>query len=212
MNSIEALIRKTIRRLQLVEGFTGQVKAQQDAILAMLRGGGRSITEEIDSIPGRRIFYTLSDRIDFTLDDDGLRGEPGLFQVSQDGPFIMTHYPVVAWKPNAPDTADNFGQWSPVGSWPLPTQQAGAGQDRIDISYEIVDGGNQRNFQNEAVGPVLSRPDNIVPLPVPTLWSPNSIIQFFPTYENILFSDDPEVDTTGGQLYMGLPGYRIVSM
>ena len=203
--------KKLLGRVRAYETVAGQIRAQQDAILAMLRGGGRSITEEIDSIPGRRIFYTLSDRISFTSAEDGLRGEPLTFQVSQDGPFIMTHYPVVSWLPNAPDNADNFGQWSPVGSWPLPTQQA-ATQDRIDISYEMVDGGNQRNFQNEAVGQVLSRPDNIVPLPVPTLWSPNSVIQFFPTYEDIFFDPDATVDTTGGSLVVGLPGYRIVNM
>lgn len=203
--------KKLLGRIRSYEAVAGQIRAQQEAILAMLRGGGRSITEEIDSIPGRRIFYTLSDRISFTADEDGLRGEPLLFQVSQDGPFIMTHYPVVAWKPNAPENATNFGQWSPIGSWPLPTQQAGANQDRIDISYEVVDGGNQRNFQNEAVGPAVSRPDNLVPLPVPTLWSPNSVIQFFPTYENILFGA-PAVPATGGELWVGLCGYRIVNM
>lgn len=187
-----------------------QLGAQNELLLQLLKGS-RSLTEEMDSIPGRRIFYTLSDRINFTIDQDGLRAEPLNYLVSQDGPFIATHYPLAAWLPNQPAGATNRGRWSPVSSWPLPVQQA-VDQDRIDLSYEVVDGGSQRNFQNETVGPAFSRPDNLVPLPVPTLFSPNSNIQVFPTYEDIFFDPTPAQPTTGGSLFVGFLGYRIVNL
>jgi hypothetical protein len=206
VNDVSALLRKALQKVNFIQ-------AQHEVLLSMLKGQSRSITEEIDSIPGRRIFYTLSDRIPFDTDQDGLRGDPLTFLISQDGPFIMTHYPLVIWKPSAPDDATNLGQWSPVCSWPLPTQQNTL-QDRIDLSYEVVDGGSQRNFQNELVGPVFSRPDILEPLPVPTLWSPNSVIQLFPTYENILFNPDapPFIGTTEGELVVCMLGYRIVNL
>jgi hypothetical protein len=212
-NDLGAVLRKALHKINLLDALAGRIQAQHDVLLSMLKGQARSITEEIDSIPGRRIFYTLSDRITFSLDQDGLRGDPLTFLISQDGPFIMTHYPLVIWKPSSPDDASNLGQWSPVCSWPLPTQQ-NALQDRIDLSYEVVDGGSQRNFQNELVGPVFSRPDIFEPLPVPTLWSPNSVIQFFPTYENILFNPDaaPFVGTTEGELSVSMLGYRCVNL
>lgn len=202
---------KLVRKLSFLDRALARITAQQDVLFQMFKARPKSITEEIDSIPGRRIFYTLSDRVNFTADDDGLRGEPLNYQVSQDGPFVMTHYPIAAWKPNAPDSATNFGQWSPVRSWPLSGQQ-NTDQDRIDLSYEFIDGGSQRNFQNEALGPAFSNPDNFVPLPVPTLFSPNSSIQIFPTYENILFDGTPSTPTTGGELWIGLLGYRIVNL
>jgi hypothetical protein len=132
---------------------------QQDRELAELKGtiqgiikscgeAPRSITEEIDSIPGRRIFYQLSERLSFTISDDGTRGQPMNMLVSQDGPFIQTHYPLVAWKPNLPDNATNFGQWSSVYSWPLPDQER-PDRDFLDLSWELIDQGSQRNFQNE---------------------------------------------------------------
>ena len=82
--------------------------------------GPRSITEEIDSLPGRRIFYNLSGRQSFTITQLGTRNDAISFFVSQDGPFVMTAYPLVMWKANAPATATNLGRWSPVASWPLP--------------------------------------------------------------------------------------------
>lgn len=204
------IIQKAFAKIRQLEQAIAQMSGQHAALFEMFRARPKSITEEIDSIPGRRIFYTESDLIEFTAANDGLRGDPLTYTISQDGPFIMTHYPLAVWRPNAPENATNFGQWSPVSSWPLPTQQ-NASQDRIDISYEFVDGGSQRNFQNEAVGPVFSRPDNLIPLPVPTLFSPNSVIQVFPTYENILFTG-PSVPTTGGLLGFFLPGYKIANL
>lgn len=210
-NELNALVRRLLARQKMMEEQHKKIVEAYDDLREAFEQRPRSITEEIDSIPGRRIFYSLSDRIDFTIAEDGRRGEPLNFLVSQDGPFIMTHYPLVIWKPNSPAGATRFGQWSPVYSWPLATQQA-ADQDRIDLSYEIIDGGSQRNFQNEAAAPIFSRPDYLAPLPVPTLFAPNTVIQFFPTYENILFDPDPATPTDGGQLVVSLPGYRIVNL
>lgn len=187
-----------------------KMAAERDTMLELVKGS-RSITQEIDSIPGRRIFFTESGSVNFTVDDMGQRGTPVNFTFSQDGPFVMTHYPCVGWFPSAPSTATTFGQWSPVGSWPLPTQQ-NTSLNRVDIEYEFVDGGSQRNFQNAAVGQVLSRPDNLIPLPVPTLLSPNTVVQFFPTYLSVLFDGAAEVPTTGGTLVVSLPGYKICNL
>lgn len=169
----------------------------------------RSIQEEIDAIEGRRIESTLSGEVTFTTADEGTRGQPIVLQVSQDGPFVMTHYPLCAWRPTAPDNATNFGRWRPVTSWPLPTQQDGT--DIIDLLYELNDGGSQRLGQNEPRGPLLSRPDNIVPAPIPTLWAPNSAILFVPTYTALTFNATP-VAPTQGTLHVDLIGYRIVNM
>ncbi len=205
------VINSLFRKFQVIEKQHRLISFKYKELLEELKERPRSITEEIDSIEGRRIFFNLTDRLDFTIAEDGLRGNPLSFLVSQDGPYIMTHYPLVAWKPNAPVTATNFGQWSPVSSWPVPLQQS-ANQDSINLSYEFSDGGSQRSFDNEAAAPVLSRPDNLAPLPVPTLFSPNSVIQFYPTFEDIFFNPAPQEPATGGELVVTLPGYRIVNM
>jgi len=194
---------------QLVAG-QNELKAQFKLLLAS-EDGPRSITEEIDALPGRRIFYNLSGRQSFTIAQLAQRNEPVSFTVSQDGPFVMTHYPLVMWKPNLPSTADNLGKWSPVASWPVPVQQE-TNQDSINLSYEFFDGGAQRAFNNELAAPLFSRPDNLAPLPVPTLFAPNANVQFFPTYEDIEFAAGATVATTGGQLVVTLPGYRIVQL
>jgi len=187
------------------------ILSKYEEVLRACENQPRSISQEIDSIPGRRIFYTLGQVQTFDISLNGLRANALPFLVSQDGPFIATHYPLVIWRPSAPATATNLGQWSPVASWPLPTQQRGAQQDCIDLSYEVVDTGSQRNFQNLAVGPIFSRPDLLAPLPVPTLFAPNTTINFIPTYNRIFFGA-PAVPTTGGTLFVGFPGYRIVNM
>lgn len=211
LDQLKAIVGQLLRKQKAMEGQHQQVLDKYEELLKACEGQAHSITAEIDAIPGRRIFYNLTDRIAFTAAQNGLRGNPLKYEISQDGNFIATHYPLVMWKPNAPSTASNLGAWSPVGSWPLPAQQI-TNVDIIDLSYEVVDSGSQRNFQNEASGPVFSRPDNLVPLPVPTLFSPSSVIQFFPTYERIFFNGDAEVPTTGGQLVVTFPGYRIVNM
>lgn len=208
---LEAIIRKLIDKQRNTEDQLRLVLAKYEEFIKSCEDQPRSITQEIDSIPGRRIFYTLGDRQSFDVTQNGLRGTPLSFLISQDGPFIATHYPFAIWKPSAPANADNFGRWSPVASWPLPTQQV-TNQDCIDLSYEVVDSGSQRNFQNEAVPPVFSRPDNLIPLPVPTLFAPNSVIQVFPTFERIFFDPDNTNDTSAGELAICWPGYKIVNM
>lgn len=210
-NETREIIRQLIRRQKAMEEQHRQVLDKYEEFVRACEEQPRSITQEIDAIPGRRIFYNLSDRISFTAAQNGLRGQPLSFLISQDGPFIATHWPLVMWKPNAPATGTNFGRWSPVGTWPLPTQYV-ADLDIVDLSYEIVDSGSQRNFGNEAAAPVFSRPDNLVPLPVPTLFSPNTVVQFFPTYENIWFDPGAATPTEGGELVVTFPGYRIVNM
>jgi len=210
---LAALLRKLADKQKAMEDEQKKILDAYEDFIKACEDTPRSITQEIDSIPGRRIFYTLGDAISFTAAQNGLRGQPLSMLVSQDGPFIATHYPLAIWKPNDPDDATNFGAWSPVSSWPLPVQQV-TNQDIIDLSYEVVDTGSQRNFQNQKVGPIFSRPDNLIPLPVPTLFAPNTTINIFPTYERIFFAAQEEggVDTTGGELYMGFPGYRIVNL
>lgn len=212
---------------QAISTVTGKVNQLQQQLAALKQQNEllgkivaqqpRSITQEIDKIQGRRIFFNLTGRVAFTLADNGRRGQPVLFQVSQDGPFVMTHYPFAIWLPTAPATATLFGLWRPVSAWPLPDQASGGAvpedldEDIISISYELIDSGSQRNFQNEAAPPILSRPDNMVPLPVPTLFTPNAAMQFTPTYERILFNNQG-VPPTEGNLVVCLPGYRIVNM
>lgn len=188
--------------------MVAEARSEYAAFLKACQNTPRSITAEIDSIPGRRIYYNLNQVATFTAADAGLRGAPLNFLVSQDGPFIMTHYPLVMWKSSAPDNATDFGRWRPISSWPLPDQVLDT--NIIDLSYEIVDGGSQRNFQNLPNPPMFCTPDTSLPLPVPTLFAPNSVIQFFPTFEAITFGGSTA--TTAGILSVSLPGYRIVNM
>lgn len=168
----------------------------------------KTVWDEINEIPGRWIESTLSGEITFTAADEGKRSQPINFLVSQDGPFVQTHYPLCIWRPSAPSNATNLGRWRPVSTFPLPDQVVDT--DIIDIMYEMRDGGSQRDFQNEPRGPLLSRPDNIVPCPSPTLWSPNSTILFTPTYLRLTW--DGTVAPTEGTLHVDLPGFRIVNL
>jgi hypothetical protein len=202
-HQLEAILRKlSSRQDKLDTDLRGILKACMEA--------PRSITEEIDALPGRRIFYNLSDEVDFTIEQDGLRGDPLQVLVSQDGPYIMTGYPVLSWRPTAPAGATNFGQWSAIYSWPLPAQDQPL-RDSINLSYELIDSGSQRKFDNEPSAPITSRFDSIQPLPVPTLFSPNTVISLFPTYEDIAFAATA-VPAVGGTLRLTLPGYRIINL
>jgi len=204
MNDVNAVIRKLYARQSAMEKQMAEMAEYVKACSEV----PRSITEEIDSIPGRRIWYMLNARDNFTAADAGLRGTDISITVSQDGPFIATHYPLVTWKPNLPATATNFGAWRPVSTWPLPDQVLDL--DLVDLSYEIRDSGSQRNFQNDPTGPLFSRPDDLKPLPVPTLFAPNTVITFTPIFERIVFQG--AVATTRGELYVGFPGYKVVNM
>jgi len=203
-DQIAALIRghnTAIRNLQ-------QGQAQIIAALNALQSRPRTIQEEIDAIEGRRIEGVLSGEVTFTAADVGQRAAPIVFQVSQDGPFIMTHYPLCLWRPTAPTNATNLNRWRPVSTFPLPDQVVDT--DIIDLLYELNDGGSQRLGQNEARGPLFSRPDNIVPCPIPTVWSPNAAILFQPTYLRLTW--DGTVAPTQGTLHVDLIGYRIANL
>lgn len=185
----------------------GQLRAQIQVLMAQ---GQRplSTAEEIDAINGRRMEGTLSGEIAFDATVAGNKGNPITMQVSQDGPFVMTHYPMVVWRPTAPDNTTNLNRWRPIASFPLPDQVIDT--DIIDIGYELQDGGNQRLLQNSERGPLLSRPDNIVPTPIPTLWSPASVVKFIPYFWSLTWNS--ATPPTAGVLHVDIPGYRIVNM
>lgn len=193
-------------------GAAVQAANQQIVILQQtvgeLASRPRSVQEEIDSLVGRRIESTLDGEVLFDASDLGQRGAPIIIPVSQDGPFVQTHYPLVLWRPTAPNNTTNLNRWRPVSSFPLPTQQVTT--DIIDILYEMQDGGNQRFFQNAPRAPLLSRPDNVVPCAVPTLWAQNTTLNFIPTY--LAFTWDSATPPTQGALHVTIPGYRIVSL
>lgn len=210
MSDVKAFLSRIAGEHREIKRTLAAVQTEYAAFRKALEDQPRSITHELDSIPGRRIFYYLNGTLDFDATVNGQRAQPINFPVSQDGPYVMTHLPMVTWRPIAPATATNFGIWRPVSTWPLPDQVVDG--DRIDLSWEFSDGGSQRNFQNLPTGPMFSRPDNLVPLPVPTLFAPNTVIQFIPTFERILFDATAEIPTTQGRLIVDLPGYRIVNM
>jgi hypothetical protein len=208
----DANIQKLLAATAVLDRRTAALQSvvqQQQAIIAQLAGRPRTVTEEIDAIPGRRIETVLSGEVTFTSSDEGKRGNPILIQVSQDGPFVMTHYPMVLWRATLPTNADNYERWRPVSTFPLPTQQDGT--DIIDLMYELQDGGAQRNFQNAPRGPIFSRPDNLLKCACPTLWSPNSAIQFLPTYNKLTWNAATVIPTQG-TLHVDLIGYRIVNL
>lgn len=204
MEALHAGLRVLDKKLAQAVGVINQQQAQLNALMTR----PRTITEEIDRIPGRRIETVLTGEVTFDANDLLRRGAPILIQVSQDGPFVMTHYPMALWRPTAPSNTTNLNRWRPVTTFPLPDQVVDT--DIIDIMYEMADGGSQRNFQNAPRGPLLSRPDNMVPAAVPTLWAPNSAISFTPTY--LAFTWDSGTPPTGGTLHVDLIGYRIVNL
>jgi len=203
-DQLAGYIRGLTRKMNEQAGLIGQMQK----VITQLASRPRSVAEEIDSIPGRRIEACLCGVVLFDINDLGQRGQPVIMQVPQDGPFIQTHYPMVLWKPTSPDNTTNLGRWRPISTFPLPDQVVDT--DIIDILYEMQDGGNGRLFQNEARGPLLSRPDNIVPVPVPTLWAPNTAVNFIPTYNAITWNSD--TPPTEGQLHVTIPGYHIVNL
>lgn len=169
-----------------------------------------TLEQELERIPGRRVFHTLVGSQDFSASNNGNRGNPIVFEVSQDGPFVMTHYPIVGWRSSLPTNATDFGRWRPVATWPLPDQVLDT--NTIDLSYEMADTGSNRSMQNEIPVPILlmSFPGKLCPLPKPTYFRPNTSITFTPTYEDINFGGS-EV-TTQGTLVVALPGYKIVNL
>jgi hypothetical protein len=203
-DAIAAAIRNHNAAIRNLQAQNAQIIDALNALQSRPRG----IQEEIDAIEGRRIEGVLAGEVTFTAADVGQRAAPIVFNVSQDGPFIMTHYPMALWRPTAPTNATNLNRWRPVTTFPLPDQVVDA--DIIDILYELNDGGSQRLGQNEPRGPLLSRPDNIVPCPIPTVWSPNATILFQPTYLKLTW--DGSTPPTQGTLHVDLIGYRIANL
>lgn len=203
-NQTAAAMRSYKTAIQALQQQVGDISQA----LSEMQSRPRTLQEEIDAIPGRRIESTLSGEVTFTANDEGQRATPVIITVSQDGPFIMTHYPMALWRPTAPSNATNLNRWRPVSTFPLPTQVVNT--DIIDLLYEMTDGGAQRFMQNAPRGPIFSRPDNFVPTPIPTLWSPNSTIVFTPTYLNLTW--DSQVPPTQGTLHVDLIGYRITNL
>lgn len=204
-----------IRQLQAENARLRTDISSISSTVAELNKRPRSTTEEIDAIPGRRVIYTLSGEQTFTTSQDGTRAQAITMNVSQDGPFVMTHYPVIMWYSSLPTNATNLGRWRPVSTWQLPDQQAAADGgvvgDVIDIAWELWDGGSQRQLQNLTAAPaLLSSPDDMKKLPVPTLFAPTAIVQVYITYLNISFGGGTA--TTQGTLHVDLPGYRIVNL
>lgn len=195
--------------LRMLQTQIKSIQQQHAIIIAAMNNRPRSITEEIDAISGRRLDYVFADESTFTTADEGQVAQALTFTVSQDGPFIMTHYPMALWRPSAPDDATNIGRWRPVSSFPLPDQVYDT--DIIDLMYQMKDGGTGRLLQSASRGPIFSRPDNMVPLPVPTLFAPNAVIEFLPVFNQITFNGDP-TPPTEGILHVDLIGYRIVNL
>jgi|SRR5262245_41625930 len=206
--AIDPQVAALLRQHKTAIDDTRRTLAQVLAAVGAQQSRPRSVQEEIDAIEGRRIEGMIVGEVTFTAADVGQRAQPIVIQVSQDGPFVMTHYPLVLWRPSAPTNATNFGRWRPISTYPLPDQVVDT--DIIDIMYELNDGGAQRLGQNQPRGPVLSSPDNIVPCPLPTLWAPNAAIVFQPTYNAITW--DSQVPPTQGILHCSLIGYRIANL
>lgn len=196
-NQTQAFLRQMATRLQKLEE-------------AIKRTQSEDIEDRLKQVAGRRVFFTHVGTQTFTTSQDGARGSAITFTVSQDGPFIMTHYPLVMWRSSLPSNATDLGRWRPVSSWPLPDQVLDT--NIIDISYEMADDGSNRSLQNENTVPggLLSRPDCLLQLPVKTYFRPNSVISFTPIYENILF--EGSTATTQGTLVVALIGFKIVNL
>lgn len=205
LNQQEAAI---IGKLQRdVQRVVAELASQRQQIASQLNKPD-TIWDALNRIPGRWIESTLSGEVTFTAAAAGQRGTPVIITVSQDGPFIQTHYPMVLWFPSLPTNATNFGRWRPVSTFPLPDQVIDT--DIIDLQYEMADGGSQRNFQNSPRGPLFSRPDNIVPLPSPVEWAANGTLKFTPIYQAISFNGS--TPPTEGTLHVDFPGFRIVNL
>lgn len=192
---------------QILGAHKREIENLQDEI-RKIRDVARGPASEIDKIPGRRVSYVLVGSQTFTTSQDGARGNAINMTVSQDGPFIWTHYPFVLWRPSLPSNATNLGRWRPVYTTPLPVETVTT--EVVDLSYEIFDGGSDRALQNAAVPPLVSGPMMVHALPTPTIFAPNSTVQFVPTYHNVLFN--ASTAATEGTLVVAFPGFRVINM
>ncbi|MCJ7752585.1 MAG: hypothetical protein MUQ65_16100 [Armatimonadetes bacterium] len=198
-------------------GAISSIKGQVDKLSGAVEVLSRQGVDEIDQIEGRHISYWGHGEQLFTIAQQGIDGQAISIQISQDGPFVWTHYPVVLWRPTAPAGATLFGVWRPVTHFPLVMQGVDAGaaldlnSDIVSISWRMSDGGSQRNFQAASLPPLFSHPYQQIPLPKRVLFTPNSVITFTPTYRRIAFNN-AVTPATEGNLEVMLPGFRIVNM
>lgn len=142
---------------------------------------------DIDDIPGRRIPYNMT-RTAQSLTYPAANPE-ARFLVTHDGPFVMTHYPIFLWRSY------------PQSKWVLPGEFDEDAGTFLDLSYRLFDMGSQRAF-TDGLCPIFSRPDRLTPLPMSTVFAPNSTIKVYPEFAGPLMT---------GELRVILSGYRIVN-
>jgi len=212
--SLQELVRNGFKN---AFGAISAIKAQVDTLAGQVDVLARQGVDEIDQIEGRRISYWPHGELPFTIAQQGIDGNAIPVQISQDGPFVWTHYPIVLWRPTAPANATLFGIWRPVTHFPLVAQGLDVAttldlnSDMVSISWRMSDGGSERNFMPAAIPPIFSTPYKQIPLPERVLFTPNSVISFTPTFRRIVFNNGT-VPTTDGLLEVTFPGFRIVNM
>ncbi len=201
--------------------------ANAQAEIARLKAGNAALRKrvqkavDINDIEGRRIHFTQSATMTFTAAiNDGNRGPSYMIiPIGQDGPWVMTHYPVIMWRNAASATAADVGLWRPPSHWPLPDQIVDA--NVCSMSYEVFDEGSVRALQNDpqsdrntaagtqrkaVVAGLFSTANILMQLPEPTLFDTNGAIRIVITFDDIQFTD-----VTQGRLRVNLPGYKIVN-
>jgi len=211
LNGVHATLRQ-LKPIVQAAAKVGHREGHSFAQMSHLTMELMSIYGDVERIPGKVVTYSpTATPIEFTSADEGVRLNAANIQISTDGPFIQTSYPLVSWRPIRPDgstgpRATDFGLSRPVSVQYLARQQFG--NNFIEVSWEMTSGGSQRLQQNTAALPFFSRPDYNNRLPQPYVWGPNQSIMFEATIRRIVFGGD--VPTTAGQLEVTIPGYRIV--
>lgn len=206
-------------------GISDVAKAQAE--IARLKASNAALRKrvqkavDINDIEGRRINFTQSATMTFTSAvNDGNRGPSYMvIPIGQDGPWVMTHYPVIMWRNAASGTATDVGLWRPPSHWPLPDQVVDT--DICSLSYEVFDEGSVRGLQNDpqsdfstarglkrpsVVAGLFSTANILMQLPEPTLFDTNGAIRIVVTFDDIQFTS-----VTQGRLRVNLPGYKIVN-
>ena len=170
---------------------------------------GVRLEDSIARMQGRRMAYTMVGKLSTSSTATltaPLTLTPIRFDISQDGVFVMTHQPLVAFKATEDESGIFAGRWRPVSHWPMPTQALNT--PTISMSYKMEDVGAERRFQNEVVVPStrLSYPGNLVELARPLVFLPTSSFTFTPIIEQYVdFGGVISYD-----LVVALPGYKIV--
>jgi len=120
-------------------------------------------------------FYTIE--IDFA--QNATARTPGSINIDQDGYFLADRY-YAAWRPTA---GGNAGEWKPVSSAAVAGAEAiAAGDiaDKMDFSWEVVEGSSQRGRQNNPIpGDILYRGDSDGFLTEPDVFPPSSTMTVY---------------------------------